>query len=260
MAPLTQQEREVAEALVGMRNATGGQEARPTASPTAGEPTKPRYSEATGRSIEPSTGRRRSLFPVDRRNIGYLQATPANRPELFPRAQAAHIPAAPRDLGAGAADNSEVAESSGSEPDAEAAQQPAKWFVGQPQPQPLRYTVPTTGGGTEERTIQFVVDFNSIESVRDANKRRVQALTRRTRQLGIYVPARPSTKGREYSAEHDAFIITTVIVSPYSELTARFNAQFTGQNRTSSSISSHIARIAALKAARDQYDGAVDSE
>ncbi|KAK4948859.1 hypothetical protein LTR10_012232 [Elasticomyces elasticus] len=248
-----------------------------TPAPTAGSPTRARHNEATGRSREPATGvRRGSLIPLDRSRIGYLPMTPANRPELFTRGQAVGIPAPANAAGAGAVGARGMAravdeEESDSDGDDQLPVQmrPVPWVVGRAPPQPLTYDLPTATGGVERRQILFTVDFSDGDSVSKANKRRNQALVRRQTQLGTYVPARPSTIGREYTIAHDRWIEQTIDnwASDHGgrrilfwELADAFNAQFPGQNRTHRSMASHVNKMPNLRDTIQSYDGAGDEE
>ncbi|KAK5686788.1 hypothetical protein LTR17_026835 [Elasticomyces elasticus] len=253
------------------------QQAAAAPPPTAGSPTRPSHNEATGRSREPATGvRRGSLIPLDLSRIGYLPMTPANRPELFTRGQAVGIPAPANAAGAGAIGGRGMAraveeEESDSDDDDQLPVQmrPVPWVVGPSPPQPLTFDLPTAAGGVERRQLQFTVDFTDGESVSKANKRRNQALVRRQLTLGTYVPARPSTVGREYTAAHDRWIEQAIdnwaadhggrrIL--FWELADAFNAHFPGQNRTHRSMASHVNKMPRLQATIQSFDGGADEE
>lgn len=135
------------------------------------------------------------------------------------------------------------------------------WKVGRPQPQPLTYKVPTAGGGSETRQIAFNVDFSDSKSVEQGNKRRRLGVWRRKVALGMAV-MRPSTRGREYTQENNNVILAihqeyaesnNNLQIPYSMLTNLYNDIFTTENRSESSISSHVARVAELKTERNTY-------
>ncbi|KAK5134573.1 hypothetical protein LTR08_006359 [Meristemomyces frigidus] len=148
----------------------------------------------------------------------------------------------------------------GDDADANADNQ-APWKVGNPMQQPLTYDIPVAGGGTEPRTIKFTVDFNNAASVSEANKRRRQGVWRQKRKLGLPM-LRPSTQDRLYTQRNDAAIVTIHReyarenggrqVS-YARLAERYHQLFPGENRSHSSLSSHIARIDALKEMRATF-------
>ncbi|KAK4569333.1 hypothetical protein LTR86_003095 [Recurvomyces mirabilis] len=142
------------------------------------------------------------------------------------------------------------------------------WKIGEPQPQPLRYQIPTANGGFEYRLILSNVDFDSRESVNKANKQRRLEQYRAKKRHGLqHQLLRPGTKGREYSQAHDTFIsqqhqsyaaANSTQRIPWNILTNNFNGAFPGQNRTKNSLSSHVDQRAGLKGMRAQYDGAED--
>ncbi|KAK3673354.1 hypothetical protein LTR78_006900 [Recurvomyces mirabilis] len=142
------------------------------------------------------------------------------------------------------------------------------WKLGEPQPQPLYYQIPTANGGFEDRLIHSNVDFNSRDSVNKANKQRRLEQYRAKKRHGLqHQLLRPGTKGHEYSQAHDTFISqqhqSYAAANgnrriPWSILTNNFNGAFPGQNRTKNSLSSLVDQRAGLKRMRAQYDGADD--
>ncbi|KAK3636136.1 hypothetical protein LTR22_018894 [Elasticomyces elasticus] len=137
---------------------------------------------------------------------------------------------------------------------------PDRWFVGQPQPQPLTFTVPAANGESEQRTMNIEVDFTDKRSVRLANVRRASAIRHRKKLLGIDDLLRPSWEGRVYTAEHEAFVLDKVRQyaaersrsMPYKYLAEKFNARFPGQDRTPSSLSGLIHKMSKRDADRPQ--------
>ncbi|KAK5739873.1 hypothetical protein LTR17_004969 [Elasticomyces elasticus] len=139
---------------------------------------------------------------------------------------------------------------------------PDRWFVGQPQPHPLMFTVPAVGGGTEERRVDWKVDFTNKNSVARANARRAKIIRQLKLELGIDGLLRPSQP--PYTAEHESFISTErqqyidthAHRMPHKDLTARFNAHFPGENRTQNSIGSCAKRLSRKASTpKDQVHG-----
>ena len=107
------------------------------------------------------------------------------------------------------------------------------------------------------------VDFNSRYSVNKANKTRRLEVNRAKKRHGFTGPLkRPSTKGREYTADNDNMIrilhqdyakANNNQRIPVAELTDRYSQLFPTEGRTVSSITSHIERIQALKDMRNSY-------
>lgn len=200
-----------------------GQRARERASHGGHADGRPRYSEATGRFTDPAE---------------------------WERALAA----------AAAADEDEEERYEDTESETDFVDQ-APWVVGRPQRQPLAYPIPTANGGTERRQIAFTVDFADRDSVDKANKARRLAVWRAKKALNMAV-LRPSTQDRKYTEEshdmiaclHEDYAMQNGgYQTPYWLLTESYNALFPNENRTESSISSHIAHVPELKAMRGLY-------
>ena len=135
------------------------------------------------------------------------------------------------------------------------------WKVGKPKSLPLVYMVPAdASGGTKTRTIKHAVDFSSEKSVQKANKTRGLEIWRARDRLGLRAQMkRPSTRGREYNQANNAWIKRTYEQYaannsgrriPAAELTRRYNAHFSTENRSVASINSHIDRDGELRAVR----------
>ncbi|KAK5126003.1 hypothetical protein LTR85_011358 [Meristemomyces frigidus] len=132
------------------------------------------------------------------------------------------------------------------------------WRVGNPVRQPLLYNVPVAGGGSEQRRIAFMVDFDDAEDVAKANKARRLAVWREKPKLGMAV-LRPGTRGRAYDQTHDDAIERIIdqyaalhngALASYKQIHAEYTQQYPAENRTSASISSHIMKVPQLRAAR----------
>ena len=136
------------------------------------------------------------------------------------------------------------------------------WKVGQPKSQPLAYWVPSDAfGGKEWKSIGYVIDFNKVEDVQKAVKARRLSIWRHKKKHGLPM-ARPSTVGRQFTQANSDWIAQEHVTYAGSnrnhrismrELTRRYNVRFHGENRTSASLSAHINRVDALRAARARY-------
>ncbi|KAI7281973.1 hypothetical protein KC345_g3797 [Hortaea werneckii] len=78
--------------------------------------------------------------------------------------------------------------------------------VYRPQPQPLTYYIPTGSGGREQRTIPRFADFNSAESVLDADETRRLAVWRRESSWGA-AGSCPYTFWRGYTEGYDNHMV-----------------------------------------------------
>ena len=139
-----------------------------------------------------------------------------------------------------------------------------RWLVDQPKTQPLKYEVPlNTTGGVKVKQLAFDVDFSSSTSVAKANKARALAIWRQKDRLGMTGGLlRPSTVGREYTEEHNWFIVTAYEDYamrhegrrlPFGVLWEMFAARFPDSDRTEASLSSHVDRVEELKALKNSY-------
>lgn len=116
-------------------------------------------------------------------------------------------------------------------------------------------------GETKLKQINFKIDFDDPDEVKEANKRRNQARRRAETRFGV-PPRRASTVGREYTQanndwlrrahENYAFHNGGRRI-PWPELTRLFNQQFPAENRTENSISSHVNRVPELRVKRNSY-------
>jgi hypothetical protein len=111
------------------------------------------------------------------------------------------------------------------------------------------------------RTIKFSVNFDDRNSIDKARKVRRLGLDRGRKAAGLPVK-HPSTKGREFTAAHEDWVIqehanyafaNSNRRIPMAELTNRYNQRFPTENRTEASIRSWIDRNATVKAARQSY-------
>lgn len=113
------------------------------------------------------------------------------------------------------------------------------------------------------KTINSNVDFNDRESVYKANKRRHQDILRAHDRFGRNDnKKRESMKGREYEDRHVEFAVkethryaddTGGDLIPINHLTAAFNQEFPGENRTETAIRNWASRDVTVKAARASY-------
>lgn len=122
------------------------------------------------------------------------------------------------------------------------------WKYMVPKSLPLHYYIHTDAvGGVKAKTIKHKVDFNSRDLVTKANKTRRLEMVRAKKRAGIIEQVkRPPTKGREYTAENDNWIISAYRDfarfnnnhrMPASELMRRYNNQFPAEGRSEASLS-----------------------
>lgn len=121
------------------------------------------------------------------------------------------------------------------------------WKYGDAKSQPLTYYVHANAtGGLKAKTIKYNVDFNDRESVNKANKTRRLEVNRSKARNHITGPLkRPSTKGREYTAENDQAIVdfhedwaknNDGQKIPALQLTGLYNRRFPEMKRSTNSL------------------------
>ncbi|KAI7180773.1 hypothetical protein KC343_g12947 [Hortaea werneckii] len=135
--------------------------------------------------------------------------------------------------------------------------------VYRPEPQPLTYYIPTGSSGREQRTIPRSVDFNSAESVLDADETRRLAAWRRESSWSA-AGFRPDTFWRGYTKGYDNHMVAQHVTYldqsgghqiPWGISVEQSNLWLPNQNRMQQSVSSYNNRDKKPTSVREGYTG-----
>lgn len=131
------------------------------------------------------------------------------------------------------------------------------------QPQALTYYIPNGSRGREQRTIPRSVDFNSAESVLDADETRRLAAWRRESSWGA-AGFRPDTFWRGYTEGYDNHMVVQHVTYtdqsgghqiPLGISMGQSNLWLPDQNRMQQSVSSYNSRDQKPTSMREGYTG-----